>query len=96
MIAALYVGTDGAYFNLPGVDPAIAVPADFVLPWNTARTMADVWADERETERAKLAKAAETARQLAYVAEYQSRNRNAATVTPTGRVAYAGYDGDDE
>ena len=73
-----------------------AVPPDFAFPWNTARTMADVWADERKTERAKLAKAAETARQLAYVAEYQSRKRTAATVTPTGRVAYAGYDGDDE
>jgi hypothetical protein len=71
------------------------VPDDFEFPWNS-RTMADVWADERKTERAKMAKAAETARQLAYVAEYQSRKRTAATVTPTGKVAYAGYDGDDE
>jgi hypothetical protein len=73
-----------------------AVPPDFTFPWNAARTMADVWADERKTERAKIAKAAETARQLAYMAEYQSRKRTAATTMPAGRVAYAGYDGDEE
>lgn len=38
-------------------DTATAVPAEFRLPWNTTRTMADVWAAEwaarREDQPAK-------------------------------------------
>jgi hypothetical protein len=31
-----------------------AVPADFTLPWNTTRTMADVWAEDPSYEVARV------------------------------------------
>lgn len=47
---------------------ALAVPSDFSLPWNTTRTMADVWAKKisrlarKKAERAELRRLANTAR----------------------------------
>lgn len=34
----------------------VAVPSDFRLPWNTTRSMADVWADEMEKKHARTQK----------------------------------------
>ena len=46
--------------NLPPKDIGSAVaegtgvPADFTLPWNTTRTMADVWAEDPSYEVARI------------------------------------------
>lgn len=36
------------------VAEGLAVPADFTLPWNTTRTMADVWAEDVAYEVARV------------------------------------------
>lgn len=77
---------------------ALAVPEGFQLPWNTTRTMADVWAakaSETAEQRRLDAKAREAARQRQYLADYQRRQNNAGPVMVAGKVAYAGYDGDE-
>lgn len=53
-----------------------AVPEGFTLPWNTTRTMADVWS---RSERAKLERQ-ELRRQADAAAKWQS----------VGKIAYAG------
>ncbi len=63
-------------------DIATAVPADFVLPWNTTRTMADVWADEHRRERY---------RNLLMV-HRAAANAPQVKITPAGKIAFAGYD----
>ena len=73
-----------------------AVPEGFTLPWNTTRTMADVWSKaidgnaRRKSElagiRAAAAKADELERQRRFVSDYQ----NLPKITPRGKIAYAG------
>lgn len=74
------------------VGEGTSVPADFSLPWNTTRTMADVFA---EVTHAKLSaagrrgaevRAAKARRQ--FVEDYHKR-RN---LTSAGKIAFAGYD----
>ena len=76
---------------------ALAVPDGFTLPWSQ-RTMADVWAakaSETAEQRRLDAKAREAARQRQFLADYQRRQNNAGPVMVAGKVAYAGYDGDE-
>lgn len=67
-----------------------AVPEGFTLPWNTTRTMAEVWADEklgwqarRKAERAELRRQADAAAAL-------SRRLAQPQITPSGKIPYAG------
>lgn len=68
------------------------VPADFSLPWNTTRTMADVFAEDRKRvlsdagKRGAEARAAKARKQ--FVEEYQKRM----SLTPRGKIPFAGYD----
>ena len=68
------------------------VPADFVLPWNTTRTMADVAADELKRKlsdagkRGAEARAAKARKQ--FVEDYHKRKK----LTKGGKIAFAGYD----
>ena len=40
-------------YSHPHKDIGSAVPEGFSLPWNTTRTMADVWAEDEEYEQAR-------------------------------------------
>lgn len=71
------------------------VPAGFKLPWNTTRTMADVWAPSFEAHKRGIAE--RTAKQRRkFVADYQRRQaeRPPVTIAASGKIAYAGYDGE--
>ena len=69
-----------------------SVPADFSLPWNTTRTMADVFADETHAKlsaagkRGAEVRAAKARKQ--FVEDYQKRMG----LTPRGKIPFAGYD----
>ena len=64
----------------------LAVPEGFTLPWNTTRTMADVFA-ERSERQAKAAR--ET---VAKAREIFVREREGKCLTIDGRARYAGFD----
>jgi len=69
-----------------------SVPAGFSLPWNTTRTMADVWADDKATARSEHARKAGLGRaqqkRQQFVEDYQKRMN----LTPRGKIPFAGYD----
>ena len=92
------------------------VPEGFTLPWNTTRSLAEVWADDfaaeegkrrerrREIQRRHRAKNAEIRGQVAKAIKADDRRRvtaayrpysNLPKVTPAGKLAYAGYDGEE-
>ena len=67
-----------------------SVSSDFRLPWNTTRSMADAWADERR----------EANRIKAYRMHAANRERSDKALearriylTTSGKAAFAGYDG---
>jgi len=67
----------------------LAVPEGFSLPWNTTRTMGDVWADERR----------EAQRIRAHRLNLVRRERSEAAladrkvyIAASGKPAFAGYD----
>lgn len=70
----------------------MAVPEGFRLPWNTTRTMADVWDEESAAARSEHARKAGLGRarqrRRQYVEDYQKRMN----LTSAGKVAFAGYD----
>lgn len=76
------------------------VPKGFTLPWNTTRTMADALAEydakaeQRRIRAVEREKARHLERQRQFVAEYQ-RRAILPPVTASGKLAYAGYDGDE-
>lgn len=59
-----------------------SVPDGFTLPWNTTRTLGDVWRnadrDQRRRDRELVTELADGAPQV--------------PVTPSGKIAFAGYD----
>lgn len=63
-----------------------------VLPWNTTRTMADVWAEDKAIARSEHARKAGLGRaqqkRQQFVEEYQKRMN----LTPRGKIPFAGYD----
>jgi len=71
-----------------------SVPEGFRMPWNTTRSMADVWAPSIEAH--KLAIMERTAaRRRKFVEDYQRRQaERAPVIAASGKIAYAGYDGD--
>lgn len=87
-------------------DIATAVPADFRLPWNTTRTMADVWGISPEPKsvadlpkeppkpsKPKLSPA--EAGRLGGEAKARNLRRvqlPPPRISPRGKITYAGYD----
>ena len=78
-----------------------SVPEGFTLPWNTARTMSDVLAEydakteQRRAQSVEREKKLRLERQRQFVADYQQRRANLPPVTAAGKLAYAGYDGEE-
>ena len=68
------------------------VPADFALPWNKTRTMADIDADDRKRVLSEAGKRGadirNRQRRQQFVNDYQKR----ANLTKGGKIAFAGYD----
>ncbi len=77
-----------------------SVHEGFTLPWNTTRTMSDVLAEydakaeQRRAQSVEREKKLRLERQRQFVAEYQ-RRANLPPVTAAGKLAYAGYDGEE-
>lgn len=66
-----------------------AVPGGFTLPWNTTRTMADVWAAEKlEAQRVRSQRMNRAKRERSEAALAARK----VYVTPAGKSAFAGYD----
>lgn len=66
-----------------------AVPGDFRLPWNTTRSMADVWADERREAQRIRAQRLHRVNRERHSANLEARQ---VYVTSAGKAAFAGYD----
>jgi hypothetical protein len=81
----------------PGPDYCGPVVAGFSLPWNTTRTMADVWADEksranrrRREDLAEVREAAAKTADLDRARRFVTDHQNRPMITPKGKIAYAG------